>query len=248
MRNSDKWRPSKYQIVKGSLRASRDTEYVSVSSRLCIELIAKFYSSHIPKYLKGTLVDLGCGKVPLYEFYKDHVRETICIDWGNSFHSNRHLDIEQDLNKPILLEDNFCDSIILSDVLEHIREPKSLFSEMYRILKPDGKVLMNVPFLYWIHEQPYDYYRYTEFALEYMAKESGFKVEKLEAYGGVVETLIDTVSKQIIGIKVIGKFISHIIQKMGFLWTKTKFGNKVLTKSSVTFPMGYCIILAKVNE
>ncbi|HRF81361.1 MAG TPA: methyltransferase domain-containing protein, partial [Flavobacteriales bacterium] len=75
------------------------------------------------------------------------------------------------------------DTIILSDVLEHIRKPEALVKEMYRILAPGGQVIMNVPFYYGLHEQPFDYYRYTQFALRAITEDAGFAVVELEAIG-----------------------------------------------------------------
>ena len=45
----------------------------------------------------GYLLDLGCGKVPLYLIYKSHITDSICVDWGNSLHGNDYIDSECDL-------------------------------------------------------------------------------------------------------------------------------------------------------
>ena len=66
---------------------------------------------------------------------------------------------------------------------------------MSRLLAPGGKVLLNVPFYYQLHEEPHDYYRYTEFALRRFAENTGFEVLHLEAIGGAVEILADLMAK-----------------------------------------------------
>ena len=83
MKNIEKWTPSKFVISNGKLKASRNKNEVGISSRLMIDLIALLYDEYIPKYVKGNLVDLGCGKVPLYAVYKNYIDENICVDWGN---------------------------------------------------------------------------------------------------------------------------------------------------------------------
>ena len=64
-----------------------------------------------------------------------------------------------------------------------------------RLLKPDGKLILGVPFLYWLHEEPHDYYRYTEFALDRFCQLSGLRLVELTPYGGLPEVFIDMSSK-----------------------------------------------------
>lgn len=245
MKNIEQWRPSKYEYIRGKLKGSRNKKEVAPSSRLIVDLVADFYEVNLPKYASGVLVDLGCGKAPLYHAYNNLVKEVICVDWANSFHKNPYLDIIQDLNEPIKMGNNSCDTIILSDVLEHIREPKALVGEMNRILRKDGKILMNVPFYYWLHEQPFDFFRYTQFALEYFAKESGLKILKLEPYGGSVEIMADVLSKQLIVIPLLGRFFSILIQSIAGFWVSTSIGKRIAKRTGQVFPLGYVLVLEK---
>ena len=121
-------------------------------------LIAQFYGKYLNKYAKGNLLNLGCGSIALYHAYKDLIIDNICVDWKNTYYKNEHLDFEYDINKKLPFEDQKFDTVILSDVLEHVTEPFKLINEIHRLLSKDGILFMNVPFLYWIHEEPYDYY------------------------------------------------------------------------------------------
>ncbi len=105
------------------------------------------------------------GLFPLYGVYKDLVRDTVCVDWDQSLHPSPHLDYTCNLNGVLPLKDEEFDTILLTDVLEHIQDPFCLWKEMTRVLKHGGKVIVGVPFLYPIHEAPHDYFRYTEHAL-----------------------------------------------------------------------------------
>ena len=246
MKNQDSWTPSKFVYNNGKLQGSRDPREVSISSRLVADNIAEFYQNSLKEHVKGKLLDLGCGKVPLYAAYKDYSSENICIDWGNSLHKNPHLDYEYDLNQKLVLDDSQFDTIILSDVLEHIRKPELLWSEMSRVMKDDGKIIMSVPFYYWLHEQPHDYFRYTKFALQSLAEEAGFKVIFLEPYGGAPEILADVLSKLLRVIPVIGKPFAMFIQWSTRLFSKTKPGKKLSKRSSDNFPLGYGMIAQKL--
>ena len=138
MKNRDKWQPSKYVYKKGKLIASRNRNEVGVGSRLMADLIAQFYDKTLRKYAKGKLLDLGCGKVPLYSAYKEYITDNICVDWEEGSHKNEYIDFECDLTKVLPFKDEEFDTIILSDVLEHIPQPEQLWKEMYRILSING--------------------------------------------------------------------------------------------------------------
>lgn len=126
MRNVDEWRPSKFLLRGGRLTASSDTAELAIGSRLVAECVARKYNHYIPKYCRGRLLDLGCGKVPLFEAYKPFVQEIVCSDWPASPHGGTFVDVECDLSQPLPFENDRFDTVILSDVLEHIPEPTLL--------------------------------------------------------------------------------------------------------------------------
>lgn len=246
MRNINEWRQSKFVFYKGRLRASRDQNEVQVSSRLMVDLIAEIYDSAIKEHVKGVLIDLGCGKVPLYASYRDYISKNICVDWINTTHKNKYLDKQCDLTKKLPFNNNVFDTIILSDVLEHIPNPDNLIEEMNRILKQGGKVLLNVPFYYWIHEVPFDFYRYTEFALIRFANNANFKIIELKAIGGYPEIIADILAKSSVNVKIIGKPFASLIQIVIYHFVKnTKIGRKISKNSSANFPFGYFMVLEK---
>ena len=245
MKNTAHWTPSKYTLHKSGLKGSRNTKHVTVSSRLIADIIAAFYTENIPKYVSGNLLDLGCGMAPLYCLYKDYATDITCVDWGNSMHENSYLDFEQDLNQPLEVANDTYQAIILSDVLEHIRKPELLLSETHRILQPEGYLLMNVPFFYWLHEQPFDYYRYTQFALKSMAEDCGYTVIELKPYGGAPEILTDITAKLLKNIPLVGKLLAMLIQKITWLCIHTTLGKKISTKTAQNFPFGYVMVAQK---
>lgn len=245
MKNIELWKPSKYVYSKGKLRASSNPKEVGIYSRLVTDLIAEYYDTNLKIHAKGELIDLGSGKVPLYNAYKDYIKNCICVDWMQPFNNNLFLDYELDLNNKLPFKDFSFDTIILSDVLEHIRKPEQLWVEMYRILQIKGKLIMNVPFFYGIHDKPYDYFRYTEFALKSMAEQSGFKIILLKPIGGLPEIIADITSKAIFVIPLIGKPIAVFIQFFTKFFIKTKIGKRISIKTSTYFPLGYALVAEK---
>jgi SAM-dependent methyltransferase len=126
------------------------------------------------KYYKGILVDLGCGEAPHKNYFLQYVNQYIGVDWTNTLHNSK-ADIISDLNKEIVVKDNFADTIISLSVMEHLCEPQIFLNESYRILKKDGTIILGVPWMWWIHEAPHDYFRYTPYGLKYMFEKAGYK-------------------------------------------------------------------------
>jgi SAM-dependent methyltransferase len=245
MKNCETWRPTKYVRRNGRLTASRDPKEVDVASRLITDKIAERYDAQLMLHAKGRLLDLGCGKVPLYETYRQYVTDCICVDWANTLHKNDHLDFEADLTNALPFTDGEFDTILLSDVLEHIPEPERFCQEMARVLAPGGKLVMNVPFYYWLHEQPHDFYRYTEFALRRFMERCGMTVLHLEAIGGVPEILTDVFAKNIRRVPVVGKAVAALSQSVTGILTHTSIGRKISAATGRRFPLGYFMVAVK---
>ncbi len=64
--------------------------------------------------------------------------------------------------------DGVFDAAVCSEVIEHVVDAESLLREIYRVLRPGGRLLLSSPFLYPIHGDPHDYHRFTETRLRQM--------------------------------------------------------------------------------
>ena len=146
MKNIEKYKQTKFHTYNGKISPTNDTRYLLGGSWLNAKYISNMYQKYIPQYAKGKLLDLGCGYVPLYDLYRPYIEDNICADWVNTLHKNEYLDVTCDLNEKLPFDDNSFDTIILSDVIEHIKNPVFLFAECSRILKNGGYLLVNAPF------------------------------------------------------------------------------------------------------
>lgn len=104
--------------------------------------------------VKGKILDVGCGL--------SSYPNATTIDLLDKFNP----DIVADINEKIPIPDNSFDTVIMNNVLEHLHNPQRAINECKRVLKPNGVLLVTVPFLIGIHEAPIDYQRYTVFMLE----------------------------------------------------------------------------------
>ena len=236
LRNSDKWRATKLRLGRGNrvvVPAAR--REVAPGSIAVASLVARWYARHLPLYAGGVLLDLGCGKAPFYELYAPHVSDVLCTDWPNSLHGRAYIDFASDLSTGIPLRDASVDTMVVSDVLEHVYRPQIVLNEMYRVLKPGGAVLMNVPFVYCVHEAPHDYFRYTQFAVSRMAEDAGFAIEVLDPLGGKFLAFADVAGKALQGATLLGgPQVARTVQRAalaasGYLPRSAKFPLEIAT-------------------
>jgi len=206
-------------------------------------LVAEQYSLHLPEHCRGELLDLGCGKVPLYGLYRDLVSGVVCVDWAQTLNASNHLDHELDLTKPLPLGDDSFDTILLSDVLEHLPEPGRLLAEVSRLLRPGGKLIGNTPFLYWLHERPHDYFRYTDVALRRLLESAQLEVLSLRAVGGYGEVLTDLLAKRFTSFGVPGRLLARAVQAL--TWQLNN--NARRAERDTAFPAGYFFVATKVG-
>ena len=244
MKNADCWKPSKFVQIGGRWVASPDTAEVGRGSRLIVSILGQAYHRVIRTHARGRLLDLGCGKVPLYKMYKDLVTENICVDWESSLHDAKYIDHFVDLNGPLPFDDGLFDTVLTTDVLEHIRQPQVFWHEMSRVLKPGGKLILSVPFLYWLHEEPHDYCRYTAHKLRDFCAEHHFNVLELEPYGGGLEVILDISAKHIAR----HPWLSALHLHAAKLLLRIPALRALSNDQKRTFPLGYCLVAAKHPE
>jgi SAM-dependent methyltransferase len=246
LRNVERWHPTKFVRIGNVLRASRVQADVSPSSRFVADIVAPHYERTIRAHARGRLLDMGCGHVPLYDTYRDLVSENICIDWQNTAHVNPYLDQIVDLTGTLPYESGSFDTVLLTDVLEHLPEPMKVMCEIARILRPSGKLILGVPFFYWLHEVPHDYYRYTEFALRRFCELSGLRVVEIVPYGGLPEVLFDLSSK---GLNFLPRAVAAVLRPLhtsASLLGKTKSVRRLSERTKSSFPLGYVLCAEKM--
>lgn len=145
-------------------------------------------------YTHGALIDIGCGRMAHRAELEKITTKYIGLDHpklSKLYPSPREPDVYGNAMK-IPLKDEGFDSALLLQVLEHLDNPQKALDEAYRILRKGGYLILSVPFMYPIHDAPYDYYRFTEYALSKMLKKTGFTIIKQRAGGNFLEFWIQS--------------------------------------------------------
>lgn len=114
------------------------------------------------------IINIGSGGEVYNKIQK---LETSCNIRQVDVDSDRKPDIVASACNMKVIDDSSIDAVFLIEVLEHINEPKKALKEIHRILKPNGKLILSTPFIFPIHDEPYDFYRYTEYGLQYLLKD-----------------------------------------------------------------------------
>ena len=140
-------------------------------------------------YMKGVMMDFGCADSPYRKVF--HVDRFIGMDVVESGHehNNEKIDVYYD-GTNIPFEDKYFDSVLSTEVFEHIFNIDEILCELNRVLKDGGHMLITVPFVWEEHEAPYDFGRYTTFGIEHLLNKSGFEVIVHEKNTNYVETVV----------------------------------------------------------
>lgn len=242
MKNLENWLANKFILDNKSGEWIPNKLYPGISNHSFIiaSRQIKHYQQIIKKHSSGYLLDCGCGDVPYFGIYKDLISDSYCVDWEYSPQKQVHVDQFVNLNEKLAIPHTF-DTILLSDVLEHIAEPKQLLQELNKLLKPNGKIIIMVPFMYRLHEEPHDYYRYTEHGLRHLLNTSDLTVTEIESYGGIVDVLFDTLNKGFFNTNLRSKVLFKLYKFVSNIGYFARINNA----RKYSFPMGYTLVAQK---
>lgn len=135
------------------------------------------------QYLRGRMLDIGCGAKPYKDLLAPYVIEHVGLDYEGSPHDKTSVDLVSSAYS-IPESDAAFDSVICTAVLEHLEEPEQALREGYRVLKPGGVAIYTVPFIWHLHEEPRDFYRFSKYGLTYLFEKVGYEIIELKALSG----------------------------------------------------------------
>lgn len=131
--------------------------------------------SRLANSARGRLLDVGCGQKP-YKILFKNISEYVGLDYDTPSNRKRSSADFFYEGKNFPFEDSFFDSVLLTQVLEHIFNPDDFIKEIRRVLKSGGLLILTTPFVWDEHDQPYDYARYSSFGLRHLISSHRFEV------------------------------------------------------------------------
>lgn len=236
------WMPTKYELQGSGWAVSSDVAHLSPASTISASLALTAAIPALRDHARGDLADVGCGTAPFFGAYRDHVDSVCWIDWPSSPHQTRHLDIVADLNKPLRVEEHSFDTILASSVLEHIWRHDVFLDEITRTLRPGGKIILIVPFMYWLHEEPHDYFRWTRHALTRACEERGLQIDQLDPYGGGLDLVADLAVRAVASVSLgLAKLVGRPLARLLSAPRIRRVGRVAREK----LPLGYILVASK---
>lgn len=147
--------------------------------------------SNVSRCVCGKVLDVGCGEKPYQELFSSTYYVGVEIASARP-ERKQEADLLYD-GARLPFGDSTFDSVVCSEVLEHIFDPERFLRELGRVLRPGGTVLLTVPFLWPEHEQPQDFGRYSSFGIRHLSLQCGFAVisstKALSGFGAVCQLL-----------------------------------------------------------
>lgn len=143
--------------------------------------ISAYMDQFMPLVQGCKVLDFGAGERPWKPLWDLGKLDVTYADVTQN--STGSIDAIIDGNTTLPFGDRTYDCVFLMDVLEHIRNDIVCLKELARITKPQGYLVLNVPFMYRFHEIPHDYRRYTPTALRALLEDSGYNVLRIQPTG-----------------------------------------------------------------
>jgi SAM-dependent methyltransferase len=195
---------------------------------------------------RSSVLDVGVGSAPYWNLREDLNWQGIDVEDGPKV----DFIINKDSSWPI--SNSSIDYIFCTQVLEHVENPAFLVSEIRRVLKPGGAVILNTPFLYPFHGMPNDQLRYTTTQLEYLFEE--FEIQECGTLGGVGSS-IATIWLNFVNYQISQSFILQFLKLFLFpLWLSGNAATNLLLVSldkfdtTNSFPLNTYVIATSPQQ
>ncbi|SEG80223.1 class I SAM-dependent methyltransferase [Bosea lathyri] len=145
----------------------------------------------IDEFTKGVVLDAGAGRMAWRSALEPHATVYMSTDY---IVEHPQLDFCADLQGGLPLRDGTIDTVFCCSVMEHTPEPWRVLPEIHRVLKPGGHVILSVPFMYYLHGWPHDYFRFSRYGLRSLAEKAGFTIVRQTNAGGIALMVCHAIS------------------------------------------------------
>jgi SAM-dependent methyltransferase len=217
--------------LDGLVRADSTDVSIRHHQYMILSYFNNWIRTDVLEHTNGILLDLGCGAQPYRKVLEPKWSRYIAADVAIA--NNTKPDLLFEPGKPVPLEDNSVDTILSTQVLEHVRDFNHYMAECNRLLVKGGHLIISAPMQWKHHEVPYDFWRFTKFGLSEVLERNNFEIIHIKQAGGtfvligqiLLNYLVET--KAIYNKKIFNRTIDYtglymIINKIS-LWLDKKY-------------------------
>jgi SAM-dependent methyltransferase len=189
--------------------------------------------------IRGRVLELGVGEHPFAKTV-----EVVSLDIDPTYQP----DVRGDAHAMPFAGATF-DTVIASQVFEHLRAPALALDEVQRVLRTGGNLLLAVPFLFFLHQAPHDYQRLTRYGFEELFRDRPFSVEIID-FGGRIPAVIDLIFTTTPS----SSFPRRALRKARKVVAPpkpqrvTRLGQWVAHRDAHEFPIGYVVVATRLEE
>jgi len=130
------------------------------------------------------ILDAGAGECAYRRLFDHCQYKSLDLAIGEEAWNYQDIDYVSPLHQ-MPIDDACFDAILCTEVLEHLEWPRESVQEMFRVLKPGGKLFLTVPMSHAEHQVPYDFFRYTSYGLQAICHAAGFSNVTVTPFGGM---------------------------------------------------------------
>jgi SAM-dependent methyltransferase len=191
-----------------------------------------------------SLLDIGCGHRPYQELFpfSSYVGIDIPITYGEGSKPNIFASA-----MVLPFRENTFDCILCTEVLEHLNDPSKSVREMARVLKCGGHLLVSTPFIWPVHEQPFDFQRFTFYGIKLLLDQNGLVINESVKRGGFASVVVQLFSDHLYNRGRKNKYVTAINDRLWglFQWAAFMYD---LKKDTSVYALGWTISATKPHK
>jgi len=150
--------------------------------RVLREALEAVVGRHLSTRKDSVLVDFGCGTMPYRSLFDRYVAQYVGVDIPGKPGA--------DFSSTTGLPGNAADIVLSTQVLEHAEQPQAYLGECYRLLKPNGLLILSTHGYWMYHPDPHDFWRWTGEGLRRAIEEQGFRILEFRGLMGLASTAV----------------------------------------------------------
>lgn len=151
----------------------------------------------IADHAAGRVLDVGCGHMP---FRSDVLRYADSYEGFDVERRKEGVEHVGDVQEMDGVPSGAYDTVLCLEVLEHVPRPDRAVRELARVLRPGGRLILSVPHLSRLHEEPNDFYRYTRYGVERLLACADLEEVEIVAHAGLFSFLAHQASTVLMGL------------------------------------------------